>query len=166
MTQTPDHYVLDDGSERLELDHKLHREDGPALIFPDGTKTWYRHGIIHRDGGPAVEMEHGTKKWFQNGEEHREDGPAIEYGDGRPGKWFFRGKLHREDGPAMVSKGGEALWFIHGDQLNEEEIAKRQEKIAAELRQKQSEVEGRQAADIIAQGTQQPIKPMKPLKFG
>jgi hypothetical protein len=166
MTQAPDHYTLDDGSERWELDNKLHRDDGPALIFPDGTKTWYRHGAIHRDGGPAVEMAHGTKKWFQNGQEHREDGPAIEYDDGRPGKWYFRGQLHREDGPAMVGEDGEALWFIHGRQLDEAEIAERKEKISADLLLKQSAMEGERAADIIAQGTQQPIKPMKPLKFG
>jgi hypothetical protein len=43
MNGEPDHYVLDDGSERWEVDHKLHREDGPALITPEG-QFWYRHG--------------------------------------------------------------------------------------------------------------------------
>jgi hypothetical protein len=23
---------------------KVHREDGPALIYPDGEKVWYKHG--------------------------------------------------------------------------------------------------------------------------
>lgn len=43
MTQDPEHFVLEDGSERWEIDGKLHREDGPALITPEG-ETWYRHG--------------------------------------------------------------------------------------------------------------------------
>ncbi len=43
MTQEPQHYKLMDGSERWELDDKLHREDGPALITPEG-EFWYRHG--------------------------------------------------------------------------------------------------------------------------
>lgn len=41
--ETPNHYVLEDGSERWEVDDKLHREDGPALITPEG-QFWYRHG--------------------------------------------------------------------------------------------------------------------------
>jgi hypothetical protein len=43
MTQELQHYKLEDGSERWELDDQLHREDGPALITPEG-EFWYRHG--------------------------------------------------------------------------------------------------------------------------
>jgi hypothetical protein len=89
MDPVPDYYKLDDGSERWEVDHKLHRDDGPALILPDGTKCWYRHGLLHRDGGPAVEMAHGTKKWYRNGKRHREDGPAIDTGDPKTSRWYI-----------------------------------------------------------------------------
>ncbi len=34
---------------------ECHREDGPALIFPDGLSYWYCDGNLHREGGPAVE---------------------------------------------------------------------------------------------------------------
>jgi hypothetical protein len=43
MQPRPDHYVLDDGSERWEVDHRLHRDDGPALVTPEGG-FWYQHG--------------------------------------------------------------------------------------------------------------------------
>ena len=68
----------------------LHREDGPATIWPAGTKEWYINGKLHRDDGPAIEYADGYKEWFINGKAHREDGPAIEWADG--GKsWFING---------------------------------------------------------------------------
>ena len=57
-----------------------------------GTR-WYRNamGQLHRDDGPAVEWSNGTKSWYQNGLRHRTDGPAIEYSDG--GKvWYINGE--------------------------------------------------------------------------
>jgi hypothetical protein len=41
-----------------------HREDGPALEWPNGTKMWYRSGSLHRDDGPAVVYDVGTKEWW------------------------------------------------------------------------------------------------------
>ena len=54
----------------------LHREDGPAVEWADGTKSWYRDGKRHREDGPAVEAADGSKWWYLNGdymteEEHR-----------------------------------------------------------------------------------------------
>ena len=34
---------------------ECHREDGPAMIFPDGLTCWYYEGNLHREGGPAIE---------------------------------------------------------------------------------------------------------------
>lgn len=45
----------------------LHREDGPAIVFADGTKRWYVNDRLHREDGPAVEHTNGTKQWFING---------------------------------------------------------------------------------------------------
>jgi len=44
---------------------------------------WRRkdNNLLHREDGPAVEWNDGTKCWYQNGELHRKDGPAIEYLD-------------------------------------------------------------------------------------
>lgn len=139
MTATqPDHYKLEDGSERWELDHKLHRDDGPALLTPEGN-SWYRHGQLHRDGGPAVEMAHGTKKWFQYDVLHRDDGPAIDTG-----------------------KPETSRWFIRGVELTPEEIAEKRRALAEERQQRREKT----IDQAIADGVPRPVKTMKPLRFG
>lgn len=68
----------------------VHREDGPAVEWGDGTKIWYVGGKRSRvGGGPAMEFADGTKVWMTNDEYHREDGPAIEWGTGQ--KEFYVG---------------------------------------------------------------------------
>lgn len=43
---------------------RLHREDGPAVSWLDGTEMWYFEGKLHRDGGPAVTHPDGrTEDW-------------------------------------------------------------------------------------------------------
>ena len=46
----------------------LHRENGPAIEWADGTKLWYQNGLRHRTDGAAVEFLDGGKAWFINGE--------------------------------------------------------------------------------------------------
>lgn len=65
----------------------LHREDGPAVEYKNGTKEWYKEGKLHREGGPAIEQADGRKEWYKEGELHREDGPAIERVDGTKQCW-------------------------------------------------------------------------------
>ena len=60
----------------------LHREDGPAEIWKDGTQYWVINGNLHREDGPAVIYPDGDQHWYINGERHREDGPAVIYSDG------------------------------------------------------------------------------------
>ena len=57
---------------------QLHREDGPAIEYADGSKAWYINDKRHREDGPAVEYADGGKEWWINDKRHREDGPAIE----------------------------------------------------------------------------------------
>ena len=52
----------------LNKSGQLHREDGPAFEWPDGTKVWYINGKCHREDGPAIEYTNGTKHWYINGE--------------------------------------------------------------------------------------------------
>jgi len=33
----------------------------------EGDKYWYLHGKLHREDGPAIEFINGTKKWFYHG---------------------------------------------------------------------------------------------------
>jgi hypothetical protein len=62
--------------------------DGPAIEYPDGSKTWYLNDKVHRTDGPAVEGVDGTKEWWIDDQLHREDGPAIEYPDGTKEYWL------------------------------------------------------------------------------
>ena len=61
----------------------------------DGTQEWRLDGKLHREDGPAVEWSNGSREWYLNGEklteeEHREqtqpqptcDGKTVEI-DGR-----------------------------------------------------------------------------------
>lgn len=65
--------------------------DNPT-IDSCGTKIWYNSaGEFHRDNGPAIEYANGDKTWYQNGKLHRLDGPAIEFVNGYK-SWSYRGK--------------------------------------------------------------------------
>jgi len=46
------------------------------------SRRWYKKGkLLHRENGPAVEFDNGTKYWLINNQYHRLDGPAIEMND-------------------------------------------------------------------------------------
>ena len=64
--------------EYINSNGKTHREDGPAVIYDDGSKEWWVNGKLHRTDGPAIEYVNGEKIWYVNGKLHRTDGPAIE----------------------------------------------------------------------------------------
>ena len=86
--------------------NQLHREGGPAIEWPNGSKEWCQNGLRHRTDGPAIEYASGKKEWYQNGLRHRTDGPAMTHPDGTS-VWYQNGRLHRENGPACVwSDGG------------------------------------------------------------
>jgi hypothetical protein len=53
------------------------------------TRRWYLNGKLHREDGPAVEYADGSKEWWINGQCHREDGPAVEYADGTTKEWWL-----------------------------------------------------------------------------
>lgn len=51
-----------------------HREDGPAIEFQNGTKSWYLHGKRHRTNGPAIENSLGIRNpaaWRVDGVQYR-----------------------------------------------------------------------------------------------
>lgn len=83
---------------------RLHRVDGPASIAPDGDTRWCINGQLHRDGGPAITISDGTEMWYQYGKLHRTDGPAHSSPNSPTilHRWFLNGKRHRLDGPAIV----------------------------------------------------------------
>ena len=58
--------VLSNGAKVWFLNGKCHREDGPAIEYPDGTKEWYVRGKLHREDGPAIEDTDGINLWYLN----------------------------------------------------------------------------------------------------
>ena len=98
---------------------QLHREDGPAIEWSDGSKEWYLKGQRHRENGPAVEWSDGTKEWWVKGQRHREEGPAIEYSNGAK-YWYLKGQCHREDGPAVEWSDGSKYWWFNGQRHRED----------------------------------------------
>lgn len=80
------------------LDGQLHRDDGPAIEFLNGSKIWYQFGKKHRiDGGPAVDLIDGHKEWFTNGVLHRLDGPAVKWSNGYKEYWINGVKYNVEE---------------------------------------------------------------------
>ena len=59
--------------EWLNEHGQLHRTDGPALIYPNGTQRWFIHGKPHRIDGPAVIRSNGSTYWFIHGNQLTED---------------------------------------------------------------------------------------------
>ena len=82
----------------------------------EGTVRWFWRGLLHRDDGPAIEYVDGSKWWCRNGKLHREDGPAVERVNGDK-RWYRDGLLHRDDGPAIEGAGGDKWWYQNGVQV-------------------------------------------------
>jgi NTP pyrophosphatase (non-canonical NTP hydrolase) len=98
----------------------LHREDGPASVWGDGSKEWWVNGRRHRKDGPAIERANGDKEWWLNGLHHRNDGPAIERANGDK-EWYQKGWRHREDGgPAIELANGYRAWYMNGNLRRED----------------------------------------------
>ena len=96
------YYVTVDamGNTRWHKDAKceiLHRENGPAIEWADGSKEWLQNNQLHRENGPAVEHISGAKWWYKDGQLHRENGPAIEYADGSKSWWINDKRLTKAE---------------------------------------------------------------------
>ena len=50
-----------------------HRIDGPAVIYPSGTRAWYQNGRLHRTDGAAIMFSGGVCNWYLNGVSMPED---------------------------------------------------------------------------------------------
>jgi hypothetical protein len=62
---------FDDRIEYRNANGDLHRIDGPAIEWFDGTNSWWINGLRHREDGPAIEWTNGSKEWYINGKLHR-----------------------------------------------------------------------------------------------
>lgn len=127
----------DKNNARYYRNGKLHREDGPAIEWADGSKTWFRNGELHRTNGPAKELAGGRLEWYENGKLKKvklPDGTTYWYGTSglsiEDGKWFIakqltpygttiwynsKGEVDRTDGPIVYDNGDKA-WYKNGKQ--------------------------------------------------
>ncbi len=64
--------------------------------FPNVTEYYNEQGLLHRTDGPAREYVDGSKEWYINGIRHREDGPAIEWINFCK-SWYLYGNYYSED---------------------------------------------------------------------
>lgn len=121
------------------LNGLLHRDDGPARIYSNGTTQWYQNGLLHRRDGPAVEANHEYCKkivYYQHGEKHNEKGPAYveTWRFEHVIKYFFHDELHHLQGPAYfinkisrdrtITKQVEQHYYIYGKYLTQDKFKK------------------------------------------
>jgi hypothetical protein len=98
----------------------LHNENGPAVVWSDGSCEYYINGFIHNDAGPAIiekDKNFTRKHWYINGVQHRVDGPVVEHVNTNGSTYLeYRqdGNLHREDGPAVIHPTGTKIWYVNG----------------------------------------------------
>lgn len=97
-------------------ENKLHCENGPAVEYCTGNKSWYVNGKRHRLDGPAIEHENG-ESWYVNGKRHRVDGPAVVHNGNGYESWWLNGKHHRDNGPAVLYANGNKEWWYHGKRM-------------------------------------------------
>ena len=72
--------VIDEyGNKQWYKNNLSHREDGPAIEYPNGNKLWCINGKLHRDDGPAIEFLNGAKYWYLNGKRVAEQKVMTKY---------------------------------------------------------------------------------------
>ena len=84
-----------------------------------GTIKWYQCDILHREEGPAVEYLDGSKEWWLSGKLNR-----VEWSNGAK-FWYKDDEFHREDGPAIVYSNNEKEWYLNDVKLTEAEFNER-----------------------------------------
>lgn len=140
----------DKKGEEWRLNGLLHRDDGPARIYSNGTKQYYKHGYLHRVGGPAVQANHEYCKktvYYFEGVIHNSNGPAYieRWINSELLKYFEQDKLHHLKGPAVILRyfnskiKDDIQYFINGEYYsreNFEKVLKTVRKFIAKLKQK------------------------------
>ena len=90
----------------------------PIKKIVNGVTTYTKNGRYHREDGPAIIWKDGTSQWYFNGKKHRDDGPAIDLKNVKI--WYKNGKKHRDDGPAEIYSNDEYFWWNDGNNITEE----------------------------------------------
>ena len=96
-----------------------------CIQWINGSKCWYRNGRLHREDGPALIFINGDKYWRHSGRWHIKDGHAVEYANGDK-LYYLNGKRHRTDGPAIEYADGSKEYYLNGKELTKYEFNQRQ----------------------------------------
>jgi hypothetical protein len=68
-----DDFKLSENSDAYYKGYLIHRENGPAVIWNDGSASWYFEGKRHRIDGPAIEYKDGRRYWYLHGKRYCEE---------------------------------------------------------------------------------------------
>jgi len=81
-----------------------------AFINNDGSFCWYQQNYeMHRLNGPARKFSDGSKFWYQYGKFHRLEGKAIEYANGY-GLWYIEGaEYNKKEFDAEIARRNQSL---------------------------------------------------------
>ena len=103
--------MVDDYAYCFRNDFRAHSVMSEVVTYPNGTKEWYNsYDELHREDGPAAIWYEGTKQWFRDGLLHRQDGPAIIYSPmfqqlrKTKIRWFLKGNEYTFDNFVIVAK--------------------------------------------------------------
>jgi hypothetical protein len=100
-------------SEEYYHQGKLDRSNGPAKIYPDGSKFYYKGGKLDREDGPAIKRDEKRARL--------ENKPLLEY--------YKNDKRHRADGPSVVWPGGKEEYWLDGVKCTQEYAKSLQENV-------------------------------------
>ena len=96
------------------LTRREHDITGKPIMTIDknGNKVWRinGNGPIHREDGPAIDYADGTKEWRLNGERHREDGPAVWF-YGHKEYWLNGKEVTEEEHMRLTNKKDIKIWY-------------------------------------------------------
>lgn len=74
-------------------------------IDSDGIEFWYKNNLIHKDNGPAIIWPEGNEQWHKNGKRRRTNGPVMIYPNGKE-EWRKSKRKRRTDAPAEIWPNG------------------------------------------------------------
>jgi hypothetical protein len=88
--------------EYLNTKGQFHRIGGPAIIWSDGSQSYYVNGKLNRTDGPTYIRPNGYQAYLVNGKLHRIGGPAVIIPDGTVEYYLDGIKYTQEEYPQAV----------------------------------------------------------------
>jgi len=67
-------------------------DDAMVIVSANGRIAWFWKGMLHREGGPALIYPSGSFRYYRHSKLHREDGPASKTRS--RSEWWLDGKIY------------------------------------------------------------------------